>query len=878
MKEASPRTIYLKDYTPPAFDVEHIDLCFRLFEDGAEVVSELRLKRCDGGNGPLVLDGEELELRELSIDGRILASAEYSVDDESLTIPVVPEHFVLRCVTWINPQDNKRLEGLYKSSTMFCTQCEAEGFRRITYYLDRPDVMSVFRTRIEADKSLYPVLLSNGNPVEQGDLDGGRHFVTWEDPFRKPCYLFALVAGDLYVQEDSFMRASGNPVALKIYVDHKNSDKCDYALDALKRSMRWDEEVYGREYDLDIFMIVAVDDFNMGAMENKGLNIFNSSCVLAKPDATTDAAYQRIEAIVAHEYFHNWSGNRVTCRDWFQLSLKEGFTVYRDSQFSADMNSAGVKRIDDVNLLRTAQFAEDAGPMSHPVRPSSFMEISNFYTLTVYEKGAEVVRMYHTLLGDELFRQGCDVYFERFDGQAVTTDDFAACMAEVSGRDLCQFKRWYEQGGTPRVQVTSNYDAEKQQYILNFQQSCPPTPGQDQKQPFHIPIELGLLDAETGQPLPLEQASGATTWVYELKDAIESLVFNGIAREPVPSLLRGFSAPVKLSYDYSDEQLVFLMRHDEDSFNRWDAGQRLALRVIQNLVSDALSGKELVVPEFFVETYRSVLKNASIDKAMLSKLLMLPAESYLIELADCADVDAIHAARKVVRKALAESMKEDLLAAYRENHLETDTVDLGFDAMSARALKNMLLALLMGAQDKTDALALAQKQFESAANMTDEIGALSAIVSSGDRAAGQAALDRFYKKWKDDAQVVELWFSVQSANSEFADLSHIKALMQHEAFQITNPNKVRSVIGAFCNQNLQGFHQQDGSGYEFLADRVIELDGMNPQIASRLLSPLTRWRKFDESRQSMMQAQLKRIFAQGNLSKDVREVVEKSLP
>jgi len=824
----------------------------------------------------LVLDGEELELRSIKIDGRTLDSHEYSVTEESLEIAHVPDSFEIECVTWIKPQDNKRLEGLYKSSSMFCTQCEAEGFRRITYYLDRPDVMSVFETRIEADKTRYPVLLSNGNEVASGALEGGRHFVSWHDPHPKPCYLFALVAGDLYCQSDVFVRASGRPVALELFVEHKNADKCDYALDALKRSMRWDEQTYGREYDLDVFMIVAVDDFNMGAMENKGLNIFNSSCVLAKPDTTTDAAYQRIEAIVAHEYFHNWSGNRVTCRDWFQLSLKEGFTVYRDAQFSSDMNSAGVKRIEDVNLLRTAQFAEDAGPMSHPVRPASYMEISNFYTLTVYEKGAEVVGMLHTLLGDDLFRQGSDLYFDRHDGQAVTTEDFVAAMSAVSGRDLTQFKRWYDQGGTPIVHVTSSFDVQAKQYVLTFEQSCPPTPGQPTKEPFHIPIALGLLDAQ-GRAIPLAQAGGETTWVYELKDQIASVVFDGIESEPVPSLLRGFSAPVRLNYAYSNADLMFLLAHDEDSFNRWDAGQKLALGLLQTMIEDYQQQREFEVPEAFIETYRSLLTDKQLDKAMLCKLLMLPSEAYLIEVSNVADVDAIHHARKHLRRELSHKLMDTLHMLYLDNSAADLSGRLDFEAMSTRALKNTVLSLMCAVPEARSRM-LALEQFKLADNMTDAMASLSAIVNLGDDAQAAECLEEFYARWKNDAQVMEQWFAVQAGAPAFCSLEHVQRLMEHPLFDLTNPNKVRSVIGVFCGQNYIQFHKNDGSGYRFLADQILKLDDMNPQIASRLLTPLTRWRKYDAARQTLMVDQIKRIYAKGQLSKDVREVVEKSLP
>lgn len=878
----SAKTIYLKDYLEPAFKITSLDLTFQLFENGALVKARQLIERVAGREGEaLSLNGEDLELKSIKLDDRELEESEYLLDDESLTVESVPAKFELQCETWIKPQDNKRLEGLYKSSSMFCTQCEAEGFRRITYYMDRPDVLTVFTTRIEADKALYPNLLSNGNAIESGNLEDNRHFVTWHDPHPKPCYLFALVAGDLHCHEDSFKTMSGRQVALKIFVDHKNADKCDYALDCLKRSMRWDEEVYGREYDLDIFMIVAVDDFNMGAMENKGLNIFNSSCVLAKPDATTDAGYQRIEAIVAHEYFHNWSGNRVTCRDWFQLSLKEGFTVFRDSAFSADMNSSVVKRIEDVNVLRTAQFAEDAGPMSHPVRPASYMEISNFYTLTVYEKGAEVVRMLHTLLGPKQFRAGSDLYFDRHDGQAVTTEDFVSAMADVSGMDLEQFKLWYDQGGTPELQVSSSYNANSKQYTLNLSQSCPATPGQDLKEPFHIPVSIALLDSE-GQELPLSIADGAKECVFELIEARESIVFEGIEAEPVPSLLRGFSAPVKLSYQYTDEQLVFLFQHDSDGFNRWEAGQALALRILQGLIKSYQQGLELVLPQSFVEAYRGLLTDSSLDKAMVCKMLMLPAESYLVQLAEQADVDAIHAAREFVRQALANQLGDELYAVYRDNIVESELPALDYGSMSQRALKNAALSLMSAiggssASQMADVINLAKKQFANADNMTDSFSALSALVNSGDASEAEQALEAFHAQWKDDAQVIELWFSVQSSSAAFMTLERLKALMETPDFDITNPNKVRSVVGAYCGQNLVRFHDLSGEGYEFLADIIIKLDDMNPQIAARLMTPLTRWKQFDDNRQKLMCEQIERIQSKEALSKDVREVVEKSL-
>ncbi|KZZ14560.1 aminopeptidase N [Oleiphilus sp. HI0118] len=876
MKDAAATVTYLKDYQVPAFCIESVHLTFRLYEDGAEVTNVMRVLRKDKKDqSALRLDGEELQLRSIKLDGSSLDESSYTLNESELVIDGLRSDHTLEVVTWIKPQDNKRLEGLYKSSTMFCTQCEAEGFRRITYYLDRPDVLSIFTTRVEADQKLYPNLLSNGNLVDSGELGEGRHFAEWNDPFPKPSYLFALVAGDLHCQRDSFTTMSGKEVRLEIFVEHKNATKCDYALDALKRSMRWDEEVYGREYDLDIFMIVAVDDFNMGAMENKGLNIFNSSCVLAKPETTTDNAYQRIEAIVAHEYFHNWSGNRVTCRDWFQLSLKEGFTVFRDSEFSADTNSRVVKRIEDVTLLRTAQFAEDAGPMSHPVRPASYMEISNFYTLTVYEKGAEVVRMLHTLLGPDDFRKGSDLYFDRHDGQAVTTDDFVAAMEDVSGRDLTQFKRWYSQSGTPEVTVSSTYDPKMQTYTLHFKQTCPATPQQPEKAPFLIPIELGLLD-ESGQDIPLSCFGNETSAVFELSGEEESLVFEGVTSEPTPSLLRGFSAPVKLYYDYASSQLLFLTENDSDGFNRWDASQKIAVNELQRMTKAIADKEPAQLSSAFVEAVRKIVRNEQLDKAMVCKLMQLPSASYLIELSSEADVDSICRARDLARKQLSFALHSELYECYSRN-VAGEQGGLSYVDMSRRALKNVCLGMLSANADE-DFIALCRKQYSEAGNMTDQLGALAAMIASGNKQDAEDLLLRFYDQWRDDAQVVELWFSVQSASSEFADLSRIKSLMEHEAFDFLNPNKLRSVVGAFAGQNLKHFHALDGEAYAFLADQIIKLDDQNPQIASRLATPLTRWRKFSVARQTLMTEQLQRIHGKESLSKDLREIVEKSLP
>ncbi|WP_323751101.1 aminopeptidase N [Marinobacter sp.] len=878
MRTNQPQTIYLNEYKVPAYLVDRVDLRFELFEDGARVHSTMAVRRnpeSTHAEAPLELNGDSLKLESVSLDGSLLAGDAYEEQGDKLVVHAVPAQFELNVVTWIEPQNNTRLEGLYKSSGMFCTQCEAEGFRCITYYPDRPDVMAVFRTRVEADKSAYPILLSNGNPIEQGELEGGRHFVTWEDPFPKPAYLFALVAGDLVEKKDTFTTCSGRTIALRMYVEPRNAAKCDFAMDALKRSMRWDEEVYGREYDLDIFMIVAVDDFNMGAMENKGLNIFNSSCVLASQETATDASFQRIEAIVAHEYFHNWSGNRVTCRDWFQLSLKEGFTVFRDAQFSADMGSPTVKRIEDATLLRTAQFAEDAGPMAHPVRPESYMEISNFYTLTIYEKGAEVVRMIHNLLGDELFRKGSDLYFERHDGQAVTTDDFVGAMEDASGRDLSQFRLWYQQAGTPIVAVADDYDEQLCVYRLNIRQSIPDTPGQSDKKPQHIPFALGLLDT-AGKPLSLnlsaDEQGGPVERVLELTETEHSFEFYGVPERPVPSLLQNFSAPVRVQYPWSREQLLFLMSHDPDGFNRWDAGQRLAVDVIQSLIGAA---DDAEIEPRLVEAYRSLLNDASLDQALVAKMLLLPSEAYLVELAEQADVPAIHEARQRVLTHLAESLRDELVACYQRSQMQAD-YQLTPDAIALRSLRNTALAWLLHIKD-AQGLAFARDQYRAADNMTDRLGALRALVNSEFVDEREQALAEFYDQFSDDPQVVEMWFSVQAASHQAGQLPQIRELLQHAAFDWKNPNKVRSVVGAFASQNLAAFHNADGSGYQFLADQVCRLDDSNPQIAARLISPLTRWKKFAPQYGEQMKAALERVRNKNELSRDVYEVVVKSL-
>ncbi len=898
MKEGQPKTIHLKDYKVPPFLIESTELHVALNEAETTVTSTLRVRRNPAADvadaTDLVLDGgEDLRTQMVAVDDRELLSNEYAIANESLTLFDVPEVFELKTRVAIKPQENTALEGLYKSGDMYCTQCEAEGFRNITWYLDRPDVMSVYRTTIEADKAEYPILLSNGNKVDEGE-SGERHWVTWEDPFKKPAYLFALVAGDLEFVEDQFTTMSGRDVTLRIFTESHNIDKVDFAMDSLKRAMRWDEQVYGREYDLDIFMIVAVESFNMGAMENKGLNIFNTSCVLARPDTTTDAGYERVEAVVAHEYFHNWSGNRVTCRDWFQLSLKEGFTVLRDQSFSEGMGSETVCRVDQVQVLRSAQFPEDAGPMAHSIRPDSYIEINNFYTATVYEKGAEVVRMYRTLLGPDRFRRGCDLYFERHDGEAVTTEHFTRAMEDANGVDLNQFRRWYSQAGTPVLEVSGRYDEKEQTYTLLVEQMCPPTPGQDEKAPYHMPLSVGLLDtdgrdmrldAESGDIATVREADDEYSLVLNLIETQQQFVLSNVEREPVPSLLRGFSAPVKLSFDYSRDDLMFLMSHDADGFNRWEAGQRLAIDVIQDVVTNLQAGEAVKIDDRLLKACGNIIDEAlardadgSLDKAMMALMLALPSEQYLGELAEVVDVDAIHQARELVRGEIAQAFSGQLLPLYRLNDLKNVFSPEPADR-ARRSLKNLALSYLMQ-PETTEMVALCVTQFEQSDNMTDTSAAIRALVNSSAPDAGPArdkALIDFYNRWADEALVVDMWFQIQAACQRPGAIGRVRALLEHDAFTLQNPNRARALIGPFANSNPVNFHDRSGAGYEFLADRVIELNRINPQIAARMLSPLTRWRRFDGDRQRLMTSELERILAEDKLSPDVYEVASKSL-
>ena len=880
MSIQTPKTTYLRDYTPPAYRIATVDLRFELEEDGATVHARLRIVRADAtpAGTPLVLDGQQLELLSLALDGVSLPVDRYRVDADRLTLLDPPEAFDLAAITRIRPRDNAALEGLYQSSGNFCTQCEAEGFRKITYFLDRPDVMAVFTTTLVADRVRYPVLLSNGNRTGGGDLDGGRHWATWHDPFPKPCYLFALVAGQLDVVEDRFITRSGREVDLRIYVEPRNLDQCQHAMESLKQAMAWDEQRFGLEYDLDLYQIVAVGDFNMGAMENKGLNIFNTKYVLAKPETATDADYQGILGVIGHEYFHNWTGNRVTCRDWFQLSLKEGLTVFRDQEFSADLGSRGVERIEDVRILRGSQFPQDAGPMAHPIRPESYIEINNFYTVTVYNKGAEVVRMIQTLLGREGFRRGMGLYFQRHDGQAVTCDDFVAAMADANGADLTQFKRWYHQAGTPELTVSDAYDPVSRRYTLTVRQYCPPTPGQPDKEPFHIPLALGLLDAD-GRDLPLrlegEAAPGATQRVLELREPEQLFHFIDVPARPVPSLLRGFSAPVKLISEESEADLRFRLAHDRDDFNRWDAGHTLALRTILGLVEDRRLNREPRLPESFSAAFERALQS-DVDPALLAQVLSLPSESYLAEHMAVVDVDGIHAAHTLVRRTLARRLRPQFLQRYEALRDQTSG---GYrndaDAMSARALKNVCLDYLMQLDERA-ARALCLQQFQSADNMTDQLGALASLVNAGG-AERDTALAAFYQRWRDEPLVVDKWLSLQAASSAPETPAVVVALLSHEAFSLRNPNKVRALIGAFSQANPLHFHAADGGGYTFLADQIIRLNDFNPQIAARLMVAFTRWRKYDPARQANMRGQLERILAVPQLSPDVYEVAIKTL-
>lgn len=865
LEDNKPQTKYLKDYQKPDFTIDNVNLNFDLHDEVTHVTSCLSIRRQGSVNAPLVLDGKNMTLVSVQVNGDLV---DYEVDDETLTINNVPDEFELIIQNNIDPASNTTLEGLYMSNGMFCTQCEAQGFRRITYFIDRPDVMATYKVRIEGDKSKYPVLLSNGNEVEKGDLTDNRHYVVWDDPFRKPCYLFALVGGNLAHIEDSYKTKSGMGVTLRIFAEKNDLDKCPHAMSSLKAAMKWDEDVYGLEYDLNIFNIVAVSHFNMGAMENKSLNIFNTKCVLAKPETATDMDFSFVEAVVAHEYFHNWTGNRVTCRDWFQLSLKEGLTVFRDHEFSADMGSRAVKRIDEVRMLRQHQFAEDSSPMAHPVRPDSYIEINNFYTMTVYEKGSEVIRMMHTLLGPEKYRKAMDLYFERHDGQAVTCDDFVAAMEVGSGIDLSQFKLWYSQAGTPEVKATTHYDEGARAYDLTLTQFIPDTPGQADKKDMHIPIAVGLLDKDGNELI----SSG--TKLLNLNKKTETFRFENINEKPVPSILRGFSAPIKLKTDLSRNDQIFLIGHDSDSFNRWEAAQAISTDIMLSLIDDLNLGKELSIDNTFIDALGKVLNDGELDDAFIGEMLSLPSEGILGQQRKPVDVDGIHLVRQMIRKNIAVTLKDDLLKAYyrcqTNKAYEYNSIEVG-----KRRLKNVALSYLMEIADN-EIVKLCTEQLNTATNMTDEIAAFTLLVDSN-VTERENIINEFYNKWHHDQLVLDKWFSAQAQSTQQDVLDRMELLNKHKDFDLKTPNRVRSLVSVFCSLNQVSFHDKSGRGYKFLAKNIKDLDPLNPQIAAGLAKQLTRWKSFDADRQKLMVETLEDILKQNGLSKHVFEIASKSL-
>ena len=859
----APKTIYLKDYTPAAYLAKHVNLSFELHEDKTIVQSEVQYVRNPNAQSTdLVLNGHDQTIISVELDHQPFDR--YQISDNKMTITNAGDEFTLTICCEIDPASNTALEGLYKSQGTYCTQCEAEGFRRITFFQDRPDVLSTFTVRIEGDKQQYPVMLSNGNLIEAGELPAGRHFTVWNDPFPKPCYLFALVAGDLVCIEDVFRTMSGRDVALRIYVRAGDEAQCNHAMQSLKKSMRWDEEKYGREYALDLFNIVAVSDFNMGAMENTSLNIFNTALVLAHQDTATDSDFMSVEGVVAHEYFHNWTGNRVTCRDWFQLSLKEGFTVFRDQEFSADMNSRAVQRIDDVNSLRRLQFSEDASPLAHSVQPDQFIEISNFYTKTVYEKGAEIIRMQHTLLGRETFRKATDLYFERYDGHAVTCDDFVQCMADASGRDMSQFFLWYKQAGTPTIKATSQYDAAQQTFSLTLQQSQADTPGQVGKKPLHIPVAVGLLNQAGEETHP--------TQVLEMTEREQTFTFNNVKTRPVPSILRGFSAPVKLVTDLSDDDLRLLQLKDTDGFNKWEAGQTLALRTIERVMADGDANITQYVDDFGVMIAQGL--SGKEDKALLARALTLPAIAFISQVQEVVDPAAIDHARTRILKAIKAAHKDALVRLYEDN-MRVGSFAITPEAMGRRALQNTVLELLT-VSNGTGCAARAKAHYLNADNMTDRVAALSCLSDSTKPERDEVFAD-FYQKFKNYPLVVDKWFSLQAIANREAIFDDFATLRRHPDFNIKNPNRVRSLYAAFAINNPVKFHDPSGQGYALLRDVIIELNTINPQIAARQVTPLREWRRYAPQLRVQMQQALQAIMDTPNLSNDVYEVVSKSL-
>jgi len=878
MRTEEPRPIRLQDYRQPDWLIETVELDVSLDPSATRVRATLAIKPNHiGAPAPLVLDGDELALTRLSLDGEQLPGESFVATPDRLTIAQPPNRpFRLEIETVIDPAANTRLMGLYRAGTTYCTQCEAEGFRRITYFLDRPDVMAVYTTRIEAEKSEAPILLSNGNLVFHGDLPGGsRHFAVWHDPFPKPSYLFALVGGNLARVADSFTTMSGRKVALDIYVEPGQEARSLYAMDSLKRAMRWDEEAFGREYDLDVFMIVAVSAFNMGAMENKGLNVFNDKYVLASPVSATDTDFAHIEAVIAHEYFHNWTGDRITCRDWFQLCLKEGLTVFRDQEFSADQRSRAVERISDVRALRSHQFVEDAGPLAHPVRPELYREINNFYTSTVYDKGAEVVRMIRTLLGPALFRTGMDLYFSRHDGQAATVEQFVQCFADVSGRDMTQFMRWYSQAGTPELKIAPHYDAQARTYRLDVTQTIPPTPGQPDKQPMVIPLTVGLVGRD-GRDLPLViDGRAAERGVVEVTQSSQSFTFTGLAERPIPSLNRGFSAPIRLSLPIEASDLRFLAAHDPDPFNRWQAVQTLAMSLLKANVAALRGGRPLAEDDGLTAALGAILDDGKLEPAFVALALLPPSEADIArEIGRDVDPDAVFAARKSLRIAIGGRHGAALANTYQQM-ITPGPYRPDAEGAGRRALKNICLDLL-AVTGQSEGIAHAFGQYQSADNMTDRIAALDAL-SQHDRPERSAAFDDFYRRYADDALIIDKWLALQAVIPESATLDRVRALTAHRAFSMANPNRVRSLIGSFAQANHTQFNRADGAGYDFVADIVLALDPKNPQVAARLIGAFRAWRALEEGRREHAQATLRRVAAAPSLSRDVNDIVARML-
>jgi len=867
---AQPQIKYRHDYRAPDYTITDIDLDFDLDAQTTTVTAISQVKRLGAEGAALVLNGEDLTLLSIAVNGQDWPN--YQVRENTLVLNGLPEAFELKIVNEIHPAKNTALEGLYLSGDALCTQCEAEGFRHITYYMDRPDVLARFTTRIVADKALYPYLLSNGNRIDQGELEGGRHWIKWQDPFPKPCYLFAVVAGDFDVLRDNFITRSGRDIALEIFVDRGNLDRADWAMESLKQSMKWDESRFNLEYDLDIFMIVAVDFFNMGAMENKGLNVFNSKYVLAKAETATDKDYLGIEAVIGHEYFHNWTGNRVTCRDWFQLSLKEGLTVFRDQEFSSDLGSRSVNRIDNVRIMRGAQFAEDASPMAHPIRPEKVIEMNNFYTLTVYEKGSEVIRMLHTLLGEAQFQAGIKLYFERHDGSAATCDDFVQAMEDASNVDLSLFRRWYSQSGTPILTVRDDYDVEKQTYTLTVSQKTPPTPDQTEKLPLHIPLDIELYDPQGGI-IELKQNGEKVSNVLNVVEAEQTFVFEEVAYQPTPSLLREFSAPVKLDYTYGDHQLTFLMKHATNDFSRWDAAQSLLAIYIKLNVARHQQKQPLSLPLHVADAFRAVLLDDSIDPALAAQILTLPSENEIAELFDVIDPQAISAVHESITRCLAVEMADEFLAVYHANRLPSYRVEHA--DIGKRSLRNVCLRYLAFA-DATQANKLVGSQFEQADNMTDSLAAMSAAVAAN-LPVRDALLSAFDERWHQDGLVMDKWFMLQSTSPAADVLSQVRTLLSHRSFSMGNPNRIRSLIGAFAQGNPSAFHAADGSGYAFLVEMLTDLNTRNPQVAARMIEPLIRLKRYDENRQGLMRQALLKLKGLENLSGDLYEKITRAL-